>query len=104
MNADKIRIINDKEGKPVGIDLYIGQRPIFAMGNVRSGGDIAMLSYSQAQAKPSLQLIINHDDNKREFAYQEPDNVSLNAAAQNGWLIISMKNDWQTVFNFKLVK
>lgn len=93
--------INDKEGKPVGIDLYIGQRPIFAMGNVRSGGDIAMLSYSQSQAKPSLQLIINHDDNKREFAYQEPDHASLNAADNNGWIVVSIKDDWQTVFDFK---
>ncbi|ACK69653.1 conserved hypothetical protein [Gloeothece citriformis PCC 7424] len=96
--------INDKEGKPVGIDLYIGKRPIFAMGNVRSGGDIAMLSYSQAQAKPSLQLIINHDDSKREFAYQEPDNASLNAALKNGWTVVSIKNDWKTVFYFKYLK
>lgn len=96
--------INDKEGKPVGIDLYIGKRPIFAMGNVRSGGDIAMLSYSQDQAQPSLQLIINHDDNKREFAYQEPDNTSLNAADKNGWIVISMKNDWQIVFDFQLTQ
>lgn len=93
--------INDQEGKPVGIDLYIGQRPIFAMGNVRSGGDIAMLSYSQAQSKPSLQLMINHDDNKREFAYQELDNASLNAARKNDWIVISIKNDWQTIFDFK---
>jgi len=92
--------INDKEGKPIGIDLHIGKRPIFAAGNERSGGDIAMLTYSQQQP-PSLQLLINHDDGDREFAYQEPDNASLNAAAANGWQVVSIKNDWQTVFSFQ---
>jgi hypothetical protein len=92
--------INDKEGKPIGIDLHIGKRPIFAAGNERSGGDIAMLTYSQQQP-PSLQLLINHDDGDREFAYQEPDHASLNAAAANGWQVVSIKNDWQTVFSFQ---
>jgi hypothetical protein len=92
--------INDKAGKPVGIDLHIGKRPVFAAGNVRSGGDIAMFTYSQQQ-QPSFQLLINHDDGEREFAYQEPDNASLNAAQTNGWRVVSIKNDWQTVFPFQ---
>jgi hypothetical protein len=92
--------INDKAGKPVGIDLHIGKRPVFAAGNVRSGGDIAMFTYSQQQ-QPSFQLLINHDDAQREFAYQEPDNASLNAARANGWQVVSMKKDWQTVFAFQ---
>ncbi|WP_315789850.1 HAD family hydrolase [Fischerella sp. JS2] len=92
--------INDKEGKPIGIDLHIGERPIFAAGNERSGGDIAMLNYSQQQPL-SFQLLINHDDGNREFAYQEPDNASLNAAAANGWQVVSIKKDWQTVFSFQ---
>lgn len=91
--------INDKVGKPIGIDLHIGQRPIFAAGNERSGGDIAMLTYSQQQ-QPSFQLLIDHDDSDREFAYQEPDNASLNAAKANGWHVVSIKNDWQEVFAF----
>lgn len=89
---------NDKTGKPVGIDLHIGKRPIFAAGNERSGGDIAMLTYSQGRPGASFQLLINHDDAQREFAYEEPDNASLNAAQANGWNVVSIKNDWKQVF------
>jgi hypothetical protein len=89
---------NDKEVKPVNIDLHIGKRPLIAVGNVRSGGDIGMLSYSQGRHGPSLQLLVNHDDDKREFAYAEKDNASLNAAKANGWIVVSIKNDWRSVF------
>jgi hypothetical protein len=92
--------INDQSEKPIGINLHIGKRPVFAGGNVRSGGDIAMLTYSQQQ-QPSFQLLIDHDDGEREFAYQESDNASLNAAQANGWQVVSIKNDWQTVFPFQ---
>ena len=90
--------INDKEGKPVGIQMHIGQRPVFACGNERSGGDIAMLKYCQGSSYPSFQLMINHDDSSREFFYQEKDNASLNAAAKNRWHVVSMKEDWKKVF------
>jgi hypothetical protein len=89
---------NDMEVKPVNIDLHIGLRPLLAMGNVRSAGDIGMLSYSQGRAGSSLQLLVNHDDEEREFAYTEKDNASLNAAKSNGWLVVSIKNDWRSVF------
>lgn len=89
---------NDKTEKPVGIDLHIGKRPVFAAGNERSGGDIAMLTYSQGRSGHSFQLLVNHDDSKREFAYQEPNNASLNAAQANGWNVVSIKKDWKTVF------
>lgn len=68
------------------------------MGNVRSGGDIGMLSYSQGREGPSLQLLVNHDDEEREFAYAEQDNASLNAAKASGWLVVSMQNDWESIF------
>ncbi|HKP97041.1 MAG TPA: HAD family hydrolase [Fibrobacteria bacterium] len=90
--------VNDKAGKPVGISRHIGLRPIFAAGNVRSGGDIAMLGYSRSGPGLSFQLLINHDDAKREFAYKEPDGASLKAARAYGWKVVSMKNDWNTVF------
>ena len=89
---------NDKEVKPVNIDLHIGKRPLIAVGNVRSGGDIGMLSYSQGRNGPSLQVLVNHDDDKREFAYVEKDNASLSTAKANGWLVVSIKNDWRSVF------
>lgn len=89
---------NDQAGKPVGINLHIGKRPIFAAGNERSSGDIAMLTYSQKRPGVSFQLLINHDDAKREFAYQETDNASLNAAQANGWNVVSIQKDWKSVF------
>ena len=89
---------DDKEGKPVGINQHIGRKPVLSGGNVFSGGDIAMLRYCQSHPGATLQLMVNHDDAAREFAYVEPDNASLNAAAANGWTVVNMKNDWNTVF------
>ena len=100
LRTAKLNSYNDKEVKPVNIDLHIGKRPLLAMGNVRSGGDIGMLSYSQGRKGLSLQLLINHDDEKREFAYAEKDNASLSAAKTNGWHVVSIKDDWRSVFQF----
>jgi hypothetical protein len=99
MRLGAIDLVNDKTGKPVGIQRAIGQRPVFACGNEGGAGDIAMLKYCQSSKYPSFQMIINHDDAAREFAYQEKDNASLNAAAANKWHVISMKNDWKTIFS-----
>lgn len=93
-----INHLNDKGGKPPGIQLHIGQRPVFACGNEGGAGDIAMLEYCQSSKYPSFQLLINHNDGVREFAYQEKDSASLKAAAKNGWHVVSMKDDWKTVF------
>jgi hypothetical protein len=96
--SGELNSFNDKEVKPVNIDLHIGRRPLFAMGNVRSGGDIGMLSYSQGRRGPTLQLLVNHDDEAREFEYAEKDNASLKAAEASGWIVVSMKHDWRSVF------
>jgi hypothetical protein len=98
MREPAVELLNDKEGKPAGIQMHIGQRPVFACGNEGGGGDIAMLSYCQGSKFPSFQLLVNHDDSIREFFYKEQDNASLNAAAKNNWYILSMKNDWNKVF------
>jgi hypothetical protein len=100
LRTGELDSFNDKEVKPVNIDIHLGTRPLLAMGNVRSSGDIGMLRYSQGRKGPSLQLLVNHDDEKREFAYAEDDNASLSAAKANGWLVVSIKNDWKQVFNF----
>jgi phosphoserine phosphatase len=92
---------NDKEGKPVGIQLHIGKRPVFACGNEGGAGDIAMLMFCQSSGYPSFQMVVNHDDSLREYYYQEKDNASLGAAAKNGWHVLSMKNDWTTIFPAK---
>jgi len=93
-----IEAVNDKEGKPIGIDARIGRRPVLVGGNVMSGGDIAMMEYSKGRDGPSLQLLINHDDEEREFAYAEKDGASLDAARTHGFKVVSMRNDWQRVF------
>jgi hypothetical protein len=98
MREPAIDLLCDKAGKPVGIQSHIGQRPVFSMGNERSGGDIAMCKFCQSNHYPSFQLIVNHDDSTREYYYQEKDSASLKAAAQYKWHVISMKNDWKTIF------
>jgi hypothetical protein len=94
----EIDTINTKEIKPVGMDRYIGARPIFVAGNVGNNSDIPMMQFSKGRHGPSFQLLINHDDAAREFAYGEKDNASLNAAKKYGFTVVSMKNDWKSVF------
>jgi hypothetical protein len=89
---------NDKGVKPANIQERIGRRPAFAGGNVRSGGDIEMLRYSQGRYGPSFQMLINHDDGLREFEYAEQDGASLRAAREYGWLVVNMKADWNRIF------
>lgn len=90
--------VNDHDGKPVGIDRHVGRRPLLVAGNVLSGGDIAMMEYSRGRAGPSLQLLINHDDDAREFAYAERDGASLAAARRFGFVVVSIRDDWKQVF------
>ncbi len=84
------------QGKEVGA--APDRRPIFAGGNVGNAGDIAMMEYSKGCTGPSFQLLINHDDEAREFAYAEKDNLSLDAAKKNGSTVVNIKTDWKTVF------
>ncbi|HEU0184520.1 MAG TPA: HAD family hydrolase [Blastocatellia bacterium] len=94
----EIETVNNKDKKPVGIDRHIGVRPIFVGANVGNGGDVAMMQYSKGRRGPSFQLLVNHDDAAREFAYGEKDNASLNAAKKYGFTVVSIKDDWKTVF------
>jgi len=96
--TSELRPINNKAVKAVNIDLHIGKRPLLVMGNEGGRGDIGMMSYSQGRKGVSLQLMINHDDDAREFAYAEDDNASLNTAKENGWVVISMKDDWSSIY------
>jgi haloacid dehalogenase-like hydrolase len=91
-------LVNDQKQKPVSIELHIGRQPIFAAGNVRCAGDVDMLRYSQLSHRPNLQLLVHHDDADREFAYEEHDNASLDAAVKYGWTVVSMRDDWNRVF------
>ncbi|MBN3853326.1 haloacid dehalogenase-like hydrolase [Paraburkholderia sp. Ac-20340] len=99
-----IEFNDDGPGKPVGIVRAIGQRPILAFGN--SDGDREMLEYTTAGTGPSLGLLLHHDDASREFAYdRHAGSASLDKAwdeaAGRGWIVVSMKQDWKTVFPAK---
>lgn len=92
---------NDKADKPVGIYQHIGRRPIAAFGN--SDGDFAMLEWTTAGKGARLAVYVHHDDEKREWKYDNPSHIGqlkrgLIEAPKRGWAVISMKNDWKTVF------
>jgi FMN phosphatase YigB (HAD superfamily) len=89
-------VFDDGPVKPVRIWSRIGKRPIAAGGN--SNGDIQMLRYAGGKARPSLRLLVLHDDDEREFSYTAGAERSLEQAAMNGWTVVSMKDDWATVF------
>ena len=98
MREGALNSLDDKKEKPVNIQYHIGKRPVFACGNERSGGDIYMLRFSQGNKYPSYQLLVNHDDEAREFLYQEADSISLKWAKKYNWNVVSMKNDWKEIF------
>lgn len=100
----QLHVLNDEERKPVSIGEHIGRRPILAVGNVGTTGDIEMLRWSQAGDRPSLQLLVLHDDADREMAYGEPANESLDAAAKYRWQVVRMASDWNRVFGKQLSK
>jgi phosphoglycolate phosphatase-like HAD superfamily hydrolase len=93
--------IDDGPGKPSNIDLHIGRQPLVAVGN--SDGDLQMLQYSASSARPSLQILVHHDDAVREYAYDRQSKIgkldkALDEAGARGWTVVSMKNDWKVVF------
>ncbi|MEM0915045.1 MAG: HAD family hydrolase [Planctomycetota bacterium] len=97
-----ISLVDDKEGKPVGIHQHIGRRPIFAAGN--SDGDLQMLQYTSAGDGPSFGLLIHHTDADREFAYDRDSHIgkldqALDAAPDYGWTVVDMADDWAVVFD-----
>ncbi len=88
--------LDDGPGKPVNIELHIGRTPILTAGN--ADGDIHMLWYSQTQPHKNLQLLIVHDDEKREYAYTHGAEKVQQMADDYNWLKVSMKNDFLNIF------
>jgi phosphoserine phosphatase len=88
--------LDDGPQKPVRIWSRTGRRPVLAAGN--SNGDIPMLEFTQHPDKPSLRLLLLHDDNEREFGYTSGAEQALERADKDGWTIVSMKTDWATIF------
>ena len=98
----KVMLVDDKTGKPVGIHLMIGRRPMAAFGN--STGDQQMLEYTQDGGGARLMMLVHHDDDVREYAYGPASKVGtfsdalMAEAKKRGWVVISMKNDWKRIF------
>ena len=88
--------LDDGPQKPIRIWSRIGRRPLLAAGN--SNGDIPMLEFTQHADKPSLRLLVLHDDAEREFDYTAGAEQALERAGKDGWTVVSVKNDWATVF------
>lgn len=101
LREGKINFIDDKAGKPVAINQFIGRRPIAAFGN--SDGDFEMLQWTTGGDGQRLGLLVHHDDAEREAAYDRKSSVGrldrgLDEAQKRGWSLVSMKNDWKSVF------
>lgn len=98
----EVNFIDDKAGKPVGINQFIGRRPIAAFGN--SDGDLQMLEWTTSGGStPRLGMIIHHTDADREYAYDRKTDFgrldeALDVAPDNGWIVVDMKNDWKEIF------
>ena len=100
----EVNFIDDKAGKPVGINEHIGRRPIAAFGN--SDGDLEMLQWTTMSGSVRFGLIVHHTDAEREYAYDRQSHFgrldkALDAARLNQWTVIDMKNDWKRVFAFQ---
>jgi hypothetical protein len=97
----ELDFIDDKAGKPVGIHKFIGKRPVAAFGN--SDGDFEMLEWTTSAPGARLGVIVHHDDEGREYAYDRNSafgklDRGLDEAGKRGWLVVSMKNDWRMVY------
>jgi hypothetical protein len=97
----EIDLNDDKDGKPVGIQSRIGRRPVMAFGN--SDGDLQMLQWTTAGDGPRFAMYVHHTDAAREWAYDRESHVGrldkgLDQAAAKGWPVVSMKDDWMTIY------
>lgn len=97
----EVNFIDDKAGKPVGINQHIGRRPVMAFGN--SDGDLQMLQWTTAGTGPRIGVIVHHTDAEREWAYDRASHIgkldkALDLAVGSGWVVVDMKNDWNKVY------
>ena len=100
----KVEFVDDGPGKPVGINRFIGRRPVFAFGN--SDGDQQMLEWTAAGSGARFMGIVHHTDAEREWAYDRKSQVgkldkAWDEAVRRGWLVVDMKRDWKKVFPFE---
>jgi len=102
LRTPEVDFIDDKAGKPVGIQKFIGRRPIFAAGN--SDGDLEMLEWIASGKGPRFAMLIRHTDAVREFAYDRESAIgrldkALDEAGRRKWLVVDMKDDWKEIFS-----
>lgn len=99
----KINFIDDNAGKPVGINMHIGRRPLAAFGN--SDGDLQMLQWTTDDTGSRFGLLVHHTDSVREYAYTATPfgklDVALMEAKANGWTVVDMKRDWNRIYPFE---
>lgn len=101
LRLPEVQFVDDKQGKPIGIEIFIGRRPIAAFGN--SDGDQQMLEWTGAGSGARFCLLVHHDDADREWAYDRKSLIgqldkAWDEAVAKGWTIVSMKDDWKTIF------
>jgi phosphoglycolate phosphatase-like HAD superfamily hydrolase len=101
LKTPKIEFVDDGPGKPVGINRFIGRRPIFAFGN--SDGDLQMLQWTAAGEGARFAGLVHHTDADREYAYDRQSRIgkldkALDEAAAKRWTVVDMKRDWKTIF------
>jgi phosphoserine phosphatase len=96
LRKPELDVLDDGPAKPVRIWSRVGRRPLLAAGN--SNGDLPMLAFAQQPGRPSLRLLVLHDDPEREFDYTTGAERALEEAEAQGWTVVSIKNDWVTVF------
>jgi len=99
----ELNFIDDKEGKPIGINQYIGRRPIMAFGN--SDGDFQMLEWTTAGKGLRIGLLVHHTDGQREWAYDRDSHIGrlergLDEGPRRGWIIVNMKDGWNMIYPF----
>jgi hypothetical protein len=99
----EIDFIDDGPGKPVGIQKFIGRRPVMAFGN--SDGDLQMLQWTTSAAGPRFALIVHHTDAQREWAYDRNSHIgkldkALDEGKAKGWTLVDMKKDWKRIYPF----
>jgi hypothetical protein len=97
----KLNFIDDKEGKPVGINMHIGRRPIAAFGN--SDGDLQMIQWTTAGKGIRFGLLVHHTDSEREWAYDRKSHIgqldkALDEANRQGWTVVDMTTDWAQIY------
>jgi hypothetical protein len=100
----ELNFIDDKAGKPVGINQHIGRRPIAAFGN--SDGDLQMLQWTAAGKGSRYMFIVHHNDAEREWAYDRKSKIghldhALDEALKRGWTVVDMKKDWKVIYPFQ---